>query len=205
MSYNHQFSGGGQLYTRVLATRFLEQTVDTGGNGDPEDFQDVSGQTGSNGLNNALGNFGTNYTPTPRIRGNAFISYNKNALTIGAQVLYTGAGKLNRQDNWIGPGESATYLDGGMLQTAFYDPDVTDTVSYSALPSWTTVNLNLSYDFARSNFDFNRFESLSVFLNIDNVGDRIPGFFSGRQAGGLNTLYFSGLGRQYNIGARMEF
>ena len=205
VSYNHQLAGGGFLYTRLLATRFLEQTVDLVGNGNLDDFQDVSGQTGSNGLTRGLGNFGINYTPTPRIRGNAFISYNRRALTVGAQFLYTGSGSLNLQDGWIAPGEAASYFEDGVQQIAVYDPDVTDTVSAGSLPSWTTINLNVSYDFARSRFDFGRFEALSIFLNIENAGDRIPSFFSGRNAGGLNTQYFSGLGRQFNLGARMEF
>jgi hypothetical protein len=42
-------------------------------------------------------------------------------------------------------------------------------------------------------------------MDVDNAGDRIPDFFSGRNAGGLNTTYFSGMGRQYNLGVRMEF
>jgi outer membrane receptor protein involved in Fe transport len=85
-----------------------------------------------------------------------------------------------------------------------YDPDITGTVNASALPSWATWNLNFSYDFSRSRFDFERFEALSAFINITNVADRIPGFLSGRNAGGLNTTYYSGLGRQYHIGVRME-
>jgi outer membrane receptor protein involved in Fe transport len=73
------------------------------------------------------------------------------------------------------------------------------------LPSWTTLNLNFNYDFGRSRFNFDRFESLSAYLNITNVGDRIPNFFSGNGAGGLNTTYFSGMGREYRMGVRMEF
>jgi outer membrane receptor protein involved in Fe transport len=86
-----------------------------------------------------------------------------------------------------------------------YDPTLLNTVSNGALPSWTTLNLNFNYDFSRSRFQFDRFESLSVYMDVDNAGDRIPGFFSGTNAGGLNTTYFSGLGRQYNLGVRMEF
>ncbi len=65
--------------------------------------------------------------------------------------------------------------------------------------------MNLNYDFSRSRFNFDRFDALSVFLNIQNVGDRIPDFFSGREAGGVNTTYFSIMGRQYNVGVRAEF
>ena len=206
ISYNHQLSGGGLLYARVLTTRFLEQTVDLVGQGNLEDFKDVSGQTGSNGLTSDNGSFGINYTPTPRIRGNAFVSYSKNALTVTGQVLYTGSGRLNIQDAWLGPGESTSYYDAnGVQQIVSYYPEATDTVTYGALPSWTTVNLNFSYDFGLSRFSFDRFDELTTFLNIENVGDRIPDFFSGRNAGGLNTTYFSGMGRQINVGVRMQF
>jgi outer membrane receptor protein involved in Fe transport len=202
MSYNKQLSGGGFISGRVLATRFLEQSVDLGGN---RGRTNVAGQTGSNGLNNGFGSFGINYTPTPRIRGNAFMSYNKNAFTISTQVLYTGKGRLNIQDGWISEGESVAFIANGVPQVATYDPTILGTVSAGALPSWTTLNLNFNYDFSRSRFQFDRFESLSVYMDVDNAGDRIPDFFSGRNAGGLNTTYFSGLGRQYNLGVRMEF
>ena len=55
----------------------------------------------------------------------------------------------------------------------------------------------------RSSLD--RFESLNLFFNIDNVGDRVPTFFSGTGAGGINTALFSGMGRTYRAGVRMEF
>jgi outer membrane receptor protein involved in Fe transport len=202
LSYNKQMSGGGFISGRVLATRFLEQSVDLGG---IRGRTNVAGQTGSNGLNNGFGSFGINYTPTPRIRGNAFMSYNKNAFTVSGQLLYTGKGRLNIQDGWISEGESVSYTTGGVLQVATYDPSILNTVSAGALPSWTTLNLNFNYDFSRSRFQFDRFESLSVYVDIDNAADRIPDFFSGTNAGGLNTTYFSGLGRQYNLGVRMEF
>jgi outer membrane receptor protein involved in Fe transport len=50
-----------------------------------------------------------------------------------------------------------------------------------------------------------RFESLSDYFNIENVGDRVPTFFSGTGAGGINTSLYSALGRQYRLGVRMEF
>jgi len=202
LSYSKQLAGGGFISGRVLATRFLEQSVDLEGN---RGRTNVAGQTGSNGLTNVFGSFGINYSPTPRIRGNMWMQYNKNAFTVSGQVFYTGKGRLNIQDGWISEGEFATYTENGVLQVAQYDPDIVDTVSAGALPSWATMNLNFNYDFARSRFAMDSFEGLSVFLNITNVGDRLPNFFSGRQAGGINTTYFSGMGREYNVGVRMEF
>ena len=40
---------------------------------------------------------------------------------------------------------------------------------------------------------------------VENIGDRTPDFFSGTGAGGINTSLYSGLGRQYRMGVRMEF
>ena len=86
-----------------------------------------------------------------------------------------------------------------------YDPDVERTVSEGETPSWTTLNLNFSYDFGRSRFQLDRFESLTAYFNIENVGYRTPTFFSGTGAGGINSSLFSAIGRQYRMGIRMEF
>jgi iron complex outermembrane recepter protein len=203
LSYSRQLGGGGFLYGRIFSTRFLEQSVDLGGH---RGRTNVAGQTGANGLTNARGAFGINYSPTPRLSGNAFMTYNKNAFTVTGQVRHIGAGRLNVQDTWIAPGECSTYLENDEQLVACYDPNVTDTVTLGGLPSWTTLSLNFSYNFANSaRFEFGQFEDLSVFFNITNVADKTPNFFSGRDAGGANTTYFSGLGRQFNLGMRMRF
>jgi len=67
------------------------------------------------------------------------------------------------------------------------------------------LTLNFNYDFGRSRLQLDRFEALSAYLNIENVGDRIPTFFSGTGAGGINTALFSGMGRSFRMGVRMEF
>src|SRR5690606_17515620 len=196
---------------RALITRYLEQSVydDTFGR------IDVSGQTGGNNITNSFGSFSNNYSPTPRIRGNLFTTYQKNAFAITAQIQYVGSGKLNVQNGWLAPGDTATFVrqSGGEPYspsapppicegiglpadcenpiTVSYHPNRDRTVTSNELPSWTTLNLNISYDFGRSRrVSLDRFESLNVFLNIDNVGDRIPTFFSGTGAGGLNTALF---------------
>jgi hypothetical protein len=201
VSYFTQLDGGGSINTRVLATRFLEQSVDTEG---VFGRVNVAGQTGSNGLNRQNFNLGTNYSPTPRISGNMFMTYRKNAFSLTGQLQYVGSGRLYIQEGWIGPGEIG-YPNGGGTGGTPYAVDISNTVELAQLPSWSTLNVNFTYDFARSRFNFDRFESLSGYLNIDNVGDRIPDFFSGSGAGGINTTFFSGLGRQYRVGVRMEF
>jgi outer membrane receptor protein involved in Fe transport len=116
---------------------------------------------------------------------------------------------LNNQDGWIGPGEAGYYTDqatGQLIGPFPYDVTRDRTVTDSTLPSWATLNLNFSYDFSRSRLSFDRFRSLELYMNIENVGDRIPDFFSSNNGiGGLNTTYFSGMGRQYRMGVRMSF
>jgi iron complex outermembrane recepter protein len=203
LSYGRQLGGGGFIYGRIFATRFLEQSVDLGGH---RGRTNVAGQTGGNGLTNARGSFGINYSPTPKFSGNAFVSYRKQAFTVTGQLRHVGAGRLNVQNTWLGPGECSTYTQSGEELVACYDPNVTDTVTFGGLPSWTTLNLNFSYDLASApRFNFSRFGDMTVFFNITNVADKTPDFFSGRGAGGVNTTYFSGMGRQFNLGARMQF
>jgi hypothetical protein len=211
LSYNTQLSGGGFINARVIASRALEQEVEinsgqgalffnTGG----QTTRDVSGQTGSNGLGSVFGFAAPvflNYAPTPRISGNMFMTYSKNAFSLTGQVRYVGSGRLNNQQQWIGPGERGTNPTGYY----YYAPGLFGTVTDSTLPSWATLNVNFEYDFSRSSLSFERFESLSVYLNIDNIGNRTPDFFSGNGAGGINTTYFSGIGREYRMGVRMQF
>lgn len=56
--------------------------------------------------------------------------------------------------------------------------NLTNTVSNSTLPSWTTLNVNIGNDFNQSGGALSRFHGLRVLLNITNVG-RVPDFFSG--------------------------
>ncbi|HEX6993786.1 MAG TPA: TonB-dependent receptor plug domain-containing protein [Gammaproteobacteria bacterium] len=205
VSYFRQLSGGGTFSVRMLATRFLEQSVDLGGY---FPRMNVAGQTGSNGLGSIFGGFGINFSPTPDVSGNLFFTYAKNAFSITTQVRYVGSGRLNNQDGWIGPGEFGQYVDpatGEVVGPFEYSWDRDRTVSDPDLPSWATMNLNFSYDFARSPFAPRAFDGLSAFVNIENVGDRVPDFFSGNGPGGVNTTFFSGLGRQIRLGMRMEF
>ena len=67
------------------------------------------------------------------------------------------------------------------------------------------MNLNFSYEFSASRFSFDNFEQLQAYVTIDNAADKTPDFFSGTGPGGVNPTYFSGLGRQYRLGVRMQF
>ena len=121
---------------------------------------------------------------------------------------YVGTGRLNTQDGWISEGEFGHYVNPANEEVVGpipYSVDLTNTVSDSTLPSWATVNMTFNYDFSRSSFAPQMFDSLTAFLSIENVGDRVPDFFSGNGAGGVNTSFFSGLGRQFRLGMRMEF
>ena len=226
VSYNTQLSGGGFISARVLTSRSLEQSVnvssgygfffpnDGGAFFNSGQWLDVSGQTGSNGIGSAWGSnasFYLSYTPTPRISSNMFMTYAKNAFSLTGQLRYVGTGRLNTQQPWIGPGETNTSIvttlgpTFGQQFTYGYDTNLRSTITSNDLPSWATLNVNLSYDFSASRFSFDRFEQLQTYFNIENIGNRIPDFFSGTGAGGINTTYFSGMGRQYRVGVRMQF
>jgi hypothetical protein len=138
-------------------------------------------------------------------------TYSKNAFSVTGQAQYTGRGRLNNQNRWIGPGESILhqeYNNGapfGDPVLVEYAPNLARTTTQPETPSYTTLNVNLNYDFGLSRMQLDRFENLNVYLNIENIGDRIPTFFSGVDAGGINAALFSGMGRQYRMGVRMEF
>jgi outer membrane receptor protein involved in Fe transport len=227
VSYNTQLAGGGNLNARVLVSRALEQLVQTrpefaesqgipgGGvinNAEINSQRNVAGQTGSNGVSNTgtqnsrLVALFSNYSPTPRISSNMYLTYRKNAFSITGQVRYIGSGKLSNQRLWYGPGETARYVDNnGVVQYADWGPGLNQTITNNNLPSWTTLNVNFEYDFSRSRMQLDRFESLRVYLNITNIGDRVPDFFSGNATGGINATFFSTQGRQYAAGVRMQF
>ena len=227
VSYNTQLGGGGSLSARVLVSRALEQEVETA-----DDFaesqgipgagatalalqnatRNVAGQTGSNGISNSgdssnwLVPLFSNYSPTPRISGNMFMTYRKNAFSVTGQVRYIGSGKLSNQRLWYGPGQSAAYItNDGIINVAPWAPGLNQTITNNDLPSWATLNVNLEYDFSRSRMQMDRFESLRVYLNVTNIGDRVPDFFSGSGSGGVNTTFFNTQGRTYSTGVRMQF
>jgi hypothetical protein len=212
-SYSTQLSGGGFINARLLATRSLEQRVtQTGGvsNAFLGPTFDVSGQTGSQGFGSIwswAASIFTDYAPTPRISGNAFLTYSKNAFTTTSQVRYIGTGALTKQTLWLGPGDCGSWYTGGGSVQNFqcFDPTRSQMVTNNHLPSWTTLNLTFEYDFSRSRFEFDRFNQLSIYLDIDNVADKIPDQLTGNGTGAQNTTFFSVMGRTMQLGARLAF
>jgi hypothetical protein len=231
VSYFSQLRGGGSLSARMVATRFLEQRRSWAAGADPFVGTNVVGQTGSNGSISIYpgegGGFGINYSPVPELSSNLWLTYQKSAFSVTSQLRYIGTGRLNISDGWIGPGEAGVFQPpasfipaaspaeaallaaqcsgGGLGPRCVYDPRLEGTVADSTLPSWTTLNLNFRYDFGLSNLGLDNFESLEAYFNITNVGDRVPDFYSGNGAGGINTTFFSGMGRQYELGVQMRF
>lgn len=180
-NYTFQLGGGGGLAMRLLATHMDEQIIDTFGT-----QLNVAGQTGGNT------GFLPNYTPTPEWAGNMFWTYYKNAFTATVQAIYTGSGHMNLQNGWVAPGDPG------------WAPELTQTVPYNRLPSWTTWNMTLQYDFAQSRFAPARFEELAAYLRVDNVMDKDP-IFSNGGVGGVNAMFFPTLGRTFQLGLRMQF
>jgi hypothetical protein len=213
LSYNTQLAGGGLISGRVLASRALEQRVTQSpgvSNGGLGPTFDVSGQTGSQGFGSIwswAAPLFTNYSPTPRISGNMFLTYQKNALSMTGQVRYVGRGDLTNQTLWLAPGDCGGFFNnaGTVFTPQCYDQSRSHMVSYNELPSWTTVNLNFEYDFSRSALSLDRFQSLSAYFNIDNVADKIPDYLTGNGTGAQNTTFFSVMGRTYRMGVRMQF
>jgi hypothetical protein len=215
VSYGTQLSGGGFINARVLASRALEQRVtQTGGvtSGALGPTFDVSGQTGSQGFGSGwswAAPLYTNYAPTPRISGNTFVTYNKNAFSTTGQIRYVGSGDLTKQAVWLGPGECGTWYSGFPVATTpnyqCFDPTRSQMITSNKLPSWTTVNLTFEYDFSRSRFNFDRFNTLSIYLDIDNVTDKLPDMLTGNGTGGQNPTFFSVMGRTMQVGARLAF
>src|SRR5690606_36639131 len=105
-----------------------------------------------------FGGFGINYSPTPNLSSNLYITYTKGAFSVTGQARYVGTGRLNLQSGWIGYGETGYLTELATGEKTYVpfapdpDPNVPNrtrenTVSDPDLPSWTTVNLNFNYDF----------------------------------------------------------
>lgn len=191
--YTRRLRGGASISVRLLATRNLEQSICTelertaGGDTSCLSRQDVVGQTG--------GRFGggilANYSPLPSWSGNLFGTYRKGPLSITAQARYTGAAQASVF--WVGPDDPK------------YQPESWFTLSRNELPSWTTWNTTLRYDLGLIGFASDRLDAIEVSFTIDNVFDRQPEFWSGGNIAGVNTRYYSGIGRSYRLGLQMEF
>ncbi|MFO7287316.1 MAG: TonB-dependent receptor [Gammaproteobacteria bacterium] len=191
-SYNRRLARGG-FSVRLLATRSIEQSIcETPIRIDADTTTcerrvNVVGQTG--GLYG--GGLFSNYTPTPKWSGNLFGTYRRDAWTVTAQARYTGEGKGSVF--WVGPEDPK------------WAPDRWFTISDNTMPSWTTWNTTVSYDFSRSQLATGRFSELNVALTINNVFDKQPNFWSGGFIAGVNTRFFDGMGRTYRLTMQMSF
>lgn len=193
------------LNFRLMATQFLEQKVDLG---NYLGKRDVSGQVGESGIGSFFGCVGCNYTPTPDWQGNLWATYARGGLASTLQVRYVSSGRLSNQGQWIGPGESGHYTNpttNEQVGPIAYDPSLDNTINKPTLPSWTVYNLHFTYSFADSPFSGDRLSGLELYAHVDNVFNKMPEFYSGRNAGGINSVYYSGLGRQYQIGMHYQF
>jgi len=190
---------------RLMATQFLEQKVDLGAYFGE---RDVSGQVGESGIGNFFGCAGCNYTPTPNWQGNFWATYARWGLASTLQIRYVGAGRLSNQGQWIGPGESGYRLDpdtGQSVGPVAYDPSLDNTINKPTIPDWTVYSLHFNYSFADSPFAGDRFSGLQLYAHINNITNKMPGYYTGRNAGGINAVLYSGLGRQYQIGMQYRF
>ncbi len=174
--------GSGTLLFNLTTTK-----ANNLGYQDPISLQlrNVAGQSG--------GGFGflPDIAPAPEWIGNLIVSYSRERFSITGQVRYTGSGKLDLLDPYLGPSDAG------------YNPGLTGSVSNSDVPSHETFNLSGSYNL-RSGGGMKRTE---LFASITNVFDKDPPF-SGNNTfgtGGVNGAFFDTLGRTYRIGLRMNF
>lgn len=193
-SYQRRLNAGGSFSVRLMATFTKEQIVCTDTTRispfetECNAWQDVVGQTG--GLYSG-GNVFANYTATPEWSGNLYGTYRKGPFSVTAQGRYVGEGAVSTL--WVGPEDPRWGAE------RWYTMDI------NKLPSWTTWNATFSYDFARSRSAPARFSTMNLQLVVDNVFDKQPSFWSGGGIGGVNTRFFSGMGRAYRLRLNTEF
>ena len=147
-------------------------------------IKDVAGQSGS-----GFG-FLSDIAPAPEWAGNLIVSYLRDRFTITGQFRYTGSGKLDLIDPYLGPSDPG------------YNPGLTGSVTDSNVPSHTTFNLSGSYDLRIGSM-----ERTELFASITNLFDEDPPF-SGNNTfgtGGVNGAFFDTMGRDFRLGLRMTF
>jgi iron complex outermembrane recepter protein len=143
--------------------------------------RDVAGQTGGDQ------GFLSDFAAAPNFSANFTASYLNGPLTATVQTRWVGAGRLDKQNPKLGPGDEG------------YNPALSYSVSDSTVPSYYVVNLNGSYD-----FKWFGLQNLQFFGNVSNLFDRDPPYSAG-QVGGVNAIFFDALGRTYRVGMRMSF
>jgi outer membrane receptor protein involved in Fe transport len=166
----------GSLSFRMQGTYSLKTLIVTGGV-----QKDVAGQTGGDQ------GFLSDFAAAPNFAGNLTVSYLRDALTLTLQTRWVSAGRLDKQNPKIGPGEAG------------YDPGLSYSVSDSTVPSYYVLNLNGSYD-----VKWFGLQNLNLWANVSNLLDKDPPYSAGA-VGGANAVYFDALGRTYRVGMRMAF
>jgi outer membrane receptor protein involved in Fe transport len=174
--------GSGTVSFNLTATK-----ANNLGYQDPTSLQlrNVAGQSGS-----GFG-FLSDIAPAPEWIGNLIVSYLRDRFTITGQMRYTGSGKLDLLDPYLGPSDPG------------YNPARTGSVSNSDVPSHETFNLSGSVDL-RAGGGMKRME---LFASITNLFDKDPPFSANNTfgTGGTNGAFFDTLGRTYRVGLRMGF
>ena len=147
-------------------------------------IKNVAGQSG--------GGFGflSDIAPAPEWIGNLIVGYLRDRFAITGQFRYTGSGKLDLIDPYLGPSDPG------------YNPNLTGSVTDSNVPSHMTFNLSGSFDLRLGGM-----ERTQLFASITNLFDKDPPF-SGNNTfgtGGVNGAFFDTMGRDFRIGLRMTF
>jgi outer membrane receptor protein involved in Fe transport len=175
----------GSLMFRATATRALKTELETLIYPNWT-TRNVVGQVGPAG-------FLADYAPTPKWVGDFSVTYLRGPATVTLQSRWTGAGKLNNEAPFTGPGDPG------------YDPNVVGSVDNNHVGNYFNFNLNASYDVKWEGFETSQF-----FLSVSNLFDRDPPYSSGSTfgiggIGGVNGVFYDTLGRSYRIGMRVKF
>jgi len=170
----------GNLSFRLSSTYALKTMVNSAGG-----QKNVASQTGGDQ------GFFSDFAPSPKFSGTLTISYLNGPLSVTTQGRYISAGRLDKQNPKLGPGDAG------------YDPTLTYSVNDSTVPSYFVMSLDGSYD-----FKWFGLQNVQLFADVQNLFDRDPPFSSPNTmigVGGVNAIFFDTLGRTYRVGMRMSF
>jgi iron complex outermembrane recepter protein len=175
----NRFSDGaaGALSFRLTATYTFETIVQATG----RIIRDIAGQTGGDQ------GFLSDFASAPDWSANLVVTYSNGPFMLTTQGRFISDGVLDRQTPKRGPDDPN------------FSPQLTNSVSDNTVPSFFTLNLSGSYDFA-----FGALEKTQLFATVDNVFDRDPPYSAGL-VGGVNGVFFETMGRTYRVGMRLQF
>jgi iron complex outermembrane receptor protein len=189
MSYGLDFDGGSSLNWRFLATRLMENSIQTAGSPYRDDR---AGQVG-----------GLNPGPLPEYRITTNLSYTFGRYSAFVQARWTDGGILDR-----------TYLESSVPVPASQRPvgsflvlcennTRVCTIDDNTLPSATYVDMRFAARLGQE-------EQLEVFANVNNVFDNEPVIAAGavgRTGVGLgaNSSLYDVIGRRFTVGVNYSF